>query len=185
MKAFSQQEKSVEYSPILLPTYEQWKSLAIYLTHHEPSLQRRYGAAKIIPPNRWTPLLKNPYEIRHIKTYRKQEVVRSSHQLDVFYIEKTEVNKRRLISYDEFKALAESEAYRLQDDVNTNIIDHFWTTVTKVVPISANDVDGSLFNKKENVFNMFCLPSLLKYYPRTIPGKLSLWIFISSFMITL
>ena len=162
---------SVEYAPILTPTYEQWRSLAVYLTHHETNLQRRCGAAKILPPARWTPLLKNPHEIRHIKTYLKQEVVRSSRQSNVFYIEKIAVNKRRLVSYDEFKSLAESDAHRLKDDVTRNLIEHFWETVTTATPIAAKDIDGSLFDKRESVFNMLHLPSLLKYYPKTIPGQ--------------
>jgi hypothetical protein len=163
-------EKSTKFVPILTPTFEQWKSLPNYLTLHETSLQRRFGAAKILPPSRWVPLLKNPYELRHIKMYIKQEIIRSSHQSDVFYIQSSETIKRRFMTYEEFKTIAESDAYRLKDSMNNNITDYFWSTVSNNMPLHVPNIDESLFAKRENVFNMTSLPSLLKYYPKSISG---------------
>ncbi|CAF2978239.1 unnamed protein product [Rotaria sp. Silwood2] len=163
-------ENSIKFIPTLTPTFEQWKSLPIYLTHHETSLQRRFGAVKLLPPSRWVPLIKNPYEIRHIKMYVKQEIIRSSHQSDVFYIQSSETLKRRFMTYDEFKTIAESDTYRLEDTVNGNIMDYFWSIISNNVSLCVPNIDDSLFAKRENIFNMTNLPSLLKYYPKRMPG---------------
>jgi hypothetical protein len=163
-------ENNIKFVPILTPTFEQWKSLPIYLTHHETSLQRRYGAVKIIPPSRWIPLLKNPYELRQIKLYIKQEIIRSSHQSNVFYIENSEISKRRSMTYEEFKIIAESNTYRLKDTINNTITDYFWSTISNNISLYVPNIDDSLFSKRENIFNMNNLASLLKYYPKTIPG---------------
>jgi len=163
-------ENNIKFVPILTPTFEQWKSLPIYLTHHETSLQRRYGAVKIIPPSRWIPLMKNPYELRQIKLYIKQEIIRSSHQSDVFYIENSEISKRRSMTYEEFKTIAESDTYRLKDTINNTITDYFWSTISNNISLYVPNINDSLFSKRENIFNMNNLASLLKYYPKTIPG---------------
>ncbi|CAF1069086.1 unnamed protein product [Rotaria sordida] len=163
-------ENSTKFIPTLTPTFEQWKSLPIYLTHHETSLQRRFGAVKILPPSRWVPLIKNPYELRHIKMYIKQEIIRSSHQPDVFYIQNSETPKRRFMTYEEFKTIAESDTYRLEDTVNSNIMDYFWSTISNSVSLYVPNIDDSLFTKRETSFNMANLASLLKYYPKRIPG---------------
>jgi len=170
-------ENSIKFVPTLIPTFEQWKSLPIYLTHHETSLQRRYGAVKIIPPSRWIPLMKNPYELCQIKLYIKQEIIRSSHQSDVFYIENSKISKRRSMTYEEFKTLAESDAYRLKDTINNNIKDYFWSTISNNISLYVPNIDNSLFSKRENIFNMNNLPSLLKYYPKTIPGNFFIYYF--------
>jgi len=163
-------ENNSKFIPILTPTFEQWKSLPIYLTHHETSLQRRFGAVKILPPTRWIPLIKNPYEVRQIKFYIKQEIIRSSHQSDVFYIQNTEISKRRSITYEEFKTIAESDTYRLKDTINNNISDYFWSIISNNISLCVPNIDNSLFSKREKIFNMENLPSLLKYYPKSIPG---------------
>ncbi|CAF3131304.1 unnamed protein product [Rotaria socialis] len=163
-------ENSTKLIPTLTPTFEQWKSLAIFLTHHETSLQRRFGAVKILPPSRWAPLVKNPYDIRHIKLYIKQEIIHASHQSDVFYIQNSETLKRRSMTYDEFKTIAESDPYRLSDTVNDNVLDYFWSTISKRASLYVPNVDDTLFAKRETVFNMTDLSSLLKYYPQRIPG---------------
>ena len=178
-------EKSIKFIPILTPTYEQWKSLPIYLTHHETSLQRRFGAAKILPPSRWNPLIKNPYELRQIKLYIKQEIIRSSNHSDVFYIQNSETIKRRFMTYDEFKTIAESDPYRLQDSINNNITEYFWSTISNNLPLYVPNIDESLFAKKENVFNMTNLPSLLKYYPKPIQGIIKAYILLNPFFIFL
>lgn len=157
--------------PTLTPTFEQWKSLPIYLTQHETSLQRRYGAVKLLSPSRWIPLTKNPYELAHIKSYIKQEIIRSKHHSDVFYIRNTSVAKRRPISYGEFRTTAESDGYRLKDSVSQRVTDYFWSNLTENISLSIPNIDDSLFAKRESVFNMNQLASLLKYYPETIPGK--------------
>ena len=176
-------EKSIKFIPILTPTYEQWKSLPNYLTYHETSLQRRFGAAKILPPSRWNPLIKNPYQLRHIKMYIKQEIIRSSNHSDVFYIQNSETIKRRFMNYDEFKTIAESDLYRLQDSINNNITEYFWSTISNTLPLYVPNIDESLFAKRENVFNMTNLPSLLKYYPKSIPGIIKAYILLNSFFV--
>jgi hypothetical protein len=163
-------ENNIKSVPTLTPTFEQWKSLPIYLTHHEASLQRRFGAVKILPPSRWIPLLKNPYELRSIKLYIKQEILLSSHQSNVFYIQNSEIVKRRSMTYEEFKILAESDTYRLKDTININIRDYYWSTISDNISLYVPNINNSLFSKRENIFNMTNLPSLLKYYPKTIPG---------------
>jgi hypothetical protein len=163
-------EYRLKFIPTLTPTFEQWKSLPIYLTHHEASLQRRFGAVKILPPSRWIPLLKNPYELRLIKLYIKQEILLSSHQSNVFYIQNSEIVKRRSMNYEEFKILAESDTYRLKDTININIRDYYWSTISDNISLYVPNINNSLFSKRENIFNMTNLPSLLKYYPKTIPG---------------
>lgn len=163
-------KSSVKSIPTLTPTYEQWKSLPIYLNHHEASLQRRFGAVKLIPPSRWIPLLKNPYELRHIKMYIKQEKIRSCHQSDVFYIQNLATPKRRSMTYEEFKIIAESDKYRLKDTVSNNFMDYFWSTIANHVSLYVPNIEESLFSKRESVFNMANLASLLKYYPKRIPG---------------
>jgi hypothetical protein len=163
-------EKHIKYIPTLTPTFEQWKSLAIYLTHHETSLQRRFGAVKLLPPSRWISLIKNPYELRQIKMYIKQEIL-PSNQPDIFYIKNTEIPKRRSMSYDEFKTIAESDTYRLPDSINNNIPDYFWSIISNNLSLSVPNIDDSLFAKREKIFNMMNLSSLLKYYPTTIPGR--------------
>jgi DNA phosphorothioation-dependent restriction protein DptG len=102
--------------------------------------------------------------------YIKQEIIRSSHQSDVFYIQSSETIKRRFMTYEEFKTIAESDAYRLKDSMNNNITDYFWSTVSNNMPLHVPNIDESLFAKRENVFNMTSLPSLLKYYPKSISG---------------
>jgi hypothetical protein len=164
-------EYSLKFIPTLTPTFEQWKSLPSYLTHHETSLQRRYGAVKLLPPSRWIPLKKNPYDLCQIKLYIKQEIIRSSHQSDVFYIQNTEISKRRSMTYDEFKTIAESDTYRVKDSINDNIIEYFWSTISNNISLHVPNIDDSLFAKREEIFNMNDLPSLLKYYPKQIPGK--------------
>ena len=157
--------------PTLTPTFEQWRSLALYLTHHEARLQRCYGAVKILPPSRWIPLTKNPYDLRQIKLYVKQEIIQSSHLTEVFYIKNTEIIKRRLMSYEDFKALAESDTYRLNDAVNDKMTEHFWSTLPHSKPLCVPNIDDSLFAKREAIFNMAHLPSLLSYYPNVISGR--------------
>ncbi len=164
-------EYSQKFIPILTPTFEQWKSLPNYLTHHETSLQRRFGAVKLLPPSRWSPLIKNPYDLRQIKLYIKQEIIRSSNQSDVFYIQNTEIPKRRSTTYEEFKDIAESDTYRVKDSINDNIVEYFWSTISKNISLYVPNIDDSLFAKREESFNMNELPSLLKYYPKKIPGK--------------
>jgi len=164
-------EYRLKFIPTLTPTFEQWKSLPIYLTHHETSLQRRFGAVKLLPPSRWIPLIKNPYDLRQIKLYIKQEIIRSSHQSDVFYIQNSEILKRRSMTYDEFKTIAESDAYRVKDSINDNLIDYFWSTISNNISLYVPNIDDSLFAKREDIFNMNNLTSLLKYYPKRIPGK--------------
>lgn len=168
-------ENRIKLVPTLTPTYEQWKSFAIYLTHHEPSLQRRFGAVKIVPPSRWIPLTKNPYDIRHVKMYIKQEIIRSSHQSDVFYIKNSETTKRRFMTYDEFKTIAESDTYRLKNTINDTFMDYFWSTISTKVSLCVPNIDDTLFAKREEVFNMNNLASLLKYYPERIQGTIGLY----------
>jgi hypothetical protein len=163
-------ENSIKFIPTLTPTFEQWKSLPMYLAHHETSLHRRFGAVKLLPPSRWVPLVKNPYDLRHIKVYIKQTITRSSHQPNVFYIHNSETTKRRFMTYDECKTIAESDAYRLKDTINANPADYFWSTITTNVSLHVSNMEESLFAKKENVFNMASLTSLLKYYPTSISG---------------
>jgi hypothetical protein len=163
-------ENSIKFIPTLIPTFEQWKALPIYLTHHETSLQRRFGAVKLIPPSRWIPLVKNPYELRHIKIYIKQETIRSLHQPDVFYIQNSEATKRRFMTYEECKTIAESDTYRLKDTINNNFMDYFWSTISNNISLYVPNIDDTLFSKRETVFNMADLASLLKYYPKQIPG---------------
>ncbi|UJR32194.1 hypothetical protein I4U23_019658 [Adineta vaga] len=163
-------ENNVKFIPILTPTFEQWKALPSYLSHHETSLQRRFGAVKLIPPSRWIPLIKNPYEIRQIKIYIKQTIIRSSHQSNVYYIQNSETTKRRFMTYEECKIVAESDPYRLNDTINQNFIDYFWSTITNNISLYISNIDESLFAKRENVFNMTNLASLLKYYPKPISG---------------
>ncbi|CAF1140950.1 unnamed protein product [Adineta steineri] len=161
---------SIKFIPTLTPTFEQWKLLPVYLAHHETSLQRRFGAVKIIPPSRWSPLTKNPYELRQIKFSIKQEIIRSSHQSDVFYIQNYETSKRRLMTYEECKITAESDSYRVKDEISNNFTEYFWLTIPNNISLYVPNIDDSLFAKRENVFNMTQLPSLLKYYPKPIPG---------------
>lgn len=163
-------ENSIKFIPILTPTFEQWKSLPNYLIHHETSLQRRYGAVKILPPSRWIPLFKNPYNLNQIKSYMKQEIIPSSNQSDVFYIKNIEIPKRRSMSYEEFKILAENDTYRLNDTINFNLTDYFWSTISTNISLHVPNIEDTLFSKRENIFNMSNLPSLLKYYPKTILG---------------
>lgn len=164
-------ESNIKFIPTLTPTFEQWKSLPIYLTHHETSLRRRFGAAKLLPPSRWIPLIKNPYDLRQIKLYIKQEILRSSHHTDVFYIQNSPIPKRRSMNYDEFKTIAESEVYRLKDSVTQTITDYFWSTIGQNISLFVPNIEDSLFAKREEIFNMNHLASLLKYYPKTIPGR--------------
>ena len=164
-------ENKIKFVPTLTPTYEQWKSLPNYLTHHEPSLHRRFGAAKILPPNRWISLMKNPYDLRQIKSYIKQEILPSKQHSNVFYIQNSEITKRRSITYEEYKTLAESDTHRLSNDITMPLTDYFWSTLTKRMSYFISNIDESLFAKRETVFNMSNLPSLLKYYPQTIPGN--------------
>ena len=165
-------ENLTKLIPTLTPTFEQWKSLPIYLTQHETSLQRRFGAVKLLPPSRWIPLTKNPYELTSIKSYTKQEIVRSTHHSDVFYIRTTSVAKRRPITYGEFQILAENDTYRLSDSVNQRLTDYFWSNLTENIALSIPNIDESLFAERESIFNMNHLASLLQYYPQTIPGKI-------------
>lgn len=165
------EKNKTKFIPTLTPTYEQWKSLPSYFIHHETSLQRRFGAVKILPPTRWIPLLKNPYDLRQLKVYMKQEIRPSKQQSNVFYIENSPVEKRRAMTYDEFKTLAESDACRLSDSITNPIPDYFWSTLSHRTSLFVPNIDESLFNKRENIFNMSNLPSLLRYYPQTIPGK--------------
>lgn len=158
--------------PTLTPTFEQWKSLPIYLTQHETSLQRRFGAVKLLPPSRWIPLMKNPYELVQMKSFVKQEIFPSTRNPDVYFIQNTSTVKRRSITYGEFQSIAESDPYRLKDSVNQHVTDYFWSTLTEKNPLSIPNIDESLFSKREAVFNMNHLASLLKYYPQTIPGNL-------------
>ena len=164
-------ENLTKLIPTLTPTFEQWKSLSTYLTQHETSLQRRFGAVKLLPPSRWMPLTKNPYELAPIKSYLKQEIFRSKCHPDVFYIRNTSLAKRRPITYGEFQNIAESDTYRLNDSVNQRLTDYFWSNLTESIALSVPNIDDSLFAKRESIFNMNHLASLLKYYPQTIPGK--------------
>ena len=164
-------ENTTQYVPTLTPTFEQWRSLALYLTHHETRLQRRYGAVKILPPSRWISLTKNPYELRQIKLYVKQKIIRSSHLTEVFYIQNTEIIKRRVMSYEDFKTLAESDTYRLNDAADDKITEHFWSTLPHSKPLCVPNIEDSLFAKRETIFNMAHLPSLLSYYPNAISGR--------------
>ncbi|CAF1135039.1 unnamed protein product [Rotaria sp. Silwood1] len=163
-------ENRIKLIPTLTPTFEQWKSLPIYLTQHETRLQRRFGAVKIVPPSRWVPLIKNPYELCNLKMYIKQEITGSSHQPDVFYIKNSKISKRHFMSYNEFKTIAESDTYRLEDTLNCNINDYFWSTILNNISLCVPNIDDSLFSTRENVFNMANLASLLKYYPEKISG---------------
>lgn len=157
--------------PTLTPTFDQWKSLPIYLTQHETSLQRRFGAVKLLPPSRWIPLMKNPYELVQMKSHIKQEIFPSPQNPDVFFIQNTPTAKRRSITYAEFQTIAESDPYRLKDSVNQHVTDYFWSTLTGNHSLSIPNIDESLFSKREAIFNMNHLASLLKYYPQTIPGN--------------
>ncbi|CAF0932391.1 unnamed protein product [Adineta ricciae] len=163
-------ENNIKFIPTLTPTFEQWKALPSYLNHHETSLQRRFGAAKIIPPTRWIPLVKNSYEIRQIKLCIKQTIIRSSRQTNVFYIQNCETTKRRFMTYEECRNIAESDSYRLKDSINENFTDYFWSTITNNNSLYITNIDESLFAKREKIFNMSQLPSLLTYYPKSIPG---------------
>ena len=169
-------ENNIKFVPTLTPTFEQWKALPSYLNHHETSLQRRFGAAKIIPPTRWIPLVRNSYEIRQIKLCIKQTIVRSSRQSNVFYIQNCETTKRRFMTYEECRNIAESDSYRLKDSINENFSDYFWSTITNNNSLYISNIDESLFAKREKIFNMSQLPSLLTYYPKSIPGKIVYYI---------
>ena len=164
-------EATAHNVPTLFPTFEQWRCFPAYLIRHQPSLQRRFGAVKIHPPSRWIPIVKHPNIIRRIKVFLEQKITACSHQSNVFYIEHKELTNRRILNYDNFKDLAESPTFRLGDTENSNMIEQFWSSLTKSKPLLAPCIDCSLFSNEENVFNMANLPSLLKYYPNRIRGK--------------
>jgi hypothetical protein len=115
--------------------------------------------------------------------YIKQEIIHSSNHSDVFYIQNSETIKRRFMTYDEFKTIAESDPYRLQDSINNNITEYFWSTISNNLPLYVPNIDESLFAKKENVFNMTNLPSLLKYYPKPIQGIIKAYILLNPFFL--
>ena len=105
--------------------------------------------------------------------YVKQEIIQASHCTGIFYIKNTKFTTRRLMSYNTFKDLAESDAYRLNDAVNDKIAGHFWSTLLHSKSLSVPNIEDSLFATREEIFNMARLPSLLTYHPDTIPGRFS------------
>ncbi|XP_041436053.1 lysine-specific demethylase 4C isoform X6 [Xenopus laevis] len=139
------------------PTFEEFKDFNKYLVYMESKGAHRAGLAKVIPPKEWKP--KRHYDDIDdlvIPAPIQQMVTGQSGLFTQYNIQK------KPMTVKEFRHMANSGRYCTPTYIDYEDLERkYWKNVTFVPPIYGADVNGSLYEKDVNEWNISRLNTIL------------------------
>ncbi|XP_069482030.1 lysine-specific demethylase 4C isoform X2 [Ambystoma mexicanum] len=139
------------------PTMEEFKDFNKYLVYMESQGAHRAGLAKVIPPKGWKP--KSHYDDIDdliIPSPIQQMVTGQSGLFTQYNIQK------KPVTVQEFRRLANSDKYCTPRYMDYEDLERkYWKNLTFVAPIYGADVNGSLYDKDINEWNISHLNTIL------------------------
>nr|XP_023685451.1 lysine-specific demethylase 4C-like isoform X2 [Paramormyrops kingsleyae] len=139
------------------PTAEEFKDFNQYLVHMESQGAHRAGLAKVIPPKGWKPRRSyDDIDDLVIQAPIQQMVAGQSGLFTQYNIQK------KPLSVKEFRRLANSDKYCTPRYLNYEDLERkYWKNLTFGSPIYGADVNGSLYDKEVEEWNIAHLNSIL------------------------
>jgi jumonji domain-containing protein 2 len=138
-------------TPILKPAIDEMKDFNAFILSIN-DLAENHGAIKIIPPQEWRNKTANFNSLNIIPIFQDVNLLN-----DEIYIQSHERFKSTT-SVKAFWDLSDNENNRLNMDQRETM---FWEEITKKRNIYAPDIEASLFDVKQKIFNMNLLNDLV------------------------
>ncbi|CAF0775818.1 unnamed protein product, partial [Didymodactylos carnosus] len=139
------------------PTYDEFKNFSQFIETIEAQNAHRIGLAKIIPPKEWIAREGgyNNIQSMDVKSPIKQEVHGKDGIYEIYNIQ------QKTLNLAEFEKLSNNDRFRAPLDDNQSLERKYWKNLTYVAPIYGADVNGTLYDSKQQYWNLNSLGTIL------------------------